>query len=142
MQESLFNGDATLVIGILLIIGFVKMLTTSFSISSGGRAGVFGPSMVIGGTIGTSVGMFFDKVIPGILNNPTSFTIVGMAGFFAAVANTPLSTIIMVSELTGNYELLLPSMWVCTIAYFISRKSSIYKSQVPNPNYSQAHFVR
>ncbi len=142
LQEIFTSGAANLGIGILLIIGFGKMLTTSFSISSGGSAGVFGPSMVIGGTIGTSTGLLLDRIIPGIINNPASFTIVGMAGFFAAVANTPLSTIIMVSELTGNYELLLPSMWVCTIAYFISRKSSIYKSQVPNPNYSQAHFGR
>ena len=41
--------------------------------------------------------------------------LVGMAGFFAGAANTPISTIIMVSELTGHYELLLPSLWVCVL---------------------------
>ena len=80
--------------------------------------------------------------MPTIVTNPVSFTIVGMAGFFAAAANTPLSTIIMVSEPTGNYQLLLPTMWVCTITYFISRKWTIYRSQVPNKNFSQAHFGR
>lgn len=142
LQEIFNNGISNMGIVLLLVVGFGKILTTSFSIGSGGSAGVFGPSMVIGGSIGTSVGVFLDRLIPGVINNPISFTIVGMAGFFAAAASTPLSTIIMVSELTGNYELLLPSMWVCTIAYFIGRKWTIYKSQVPNPNYSQAHFGR
>jgi CIC family chloride channel protein len=142
LQEIFENGLANLGIGLLLIVGFGKILTTSFTISSGGSAGVFGPSMVIGGSLGAAVGFSLDKLVPGIISNPTSFTIVGMAGFFAAAASTPLSTIIMVSELTGNYELLLPTMWVATIAYFIARKWTIYKSQVPNPTYSQAHFGR
>lgn len=142
LQEVFNNGIQNIGIVLILAIGFLKILTTSFSISSGGSAGVFGPSMVIGGTFGTGIGFFFHRAVPGIIANPVSFTIVGMAGFFAAAANTPLSTIIMVSELTGNYQLLLPSMWVCTIAYLISRKWTIYKSQVPNKNHSQAHFGR
>jgi chloride channel protein, CIC family len=142
LQEIFDNGIQNIGIVLLMTIGLLKILTTSFSIGSGGSAGVFGPSMVIGGTIGTSVGFMFQKIMPGIVLNPVSFTIVGMAGFFAAAANTPLSTIIMVSELTGNYQLLLPSMWVCTIAYFISRKWTIYRGQVANKNHSQAHFGR
>jgi CIC family chloride channel protein len=55
-----------------------------------------------------------------------------MAGFFAAAAKTPISTVIMVSELTGEYELLLPSMWVCAIAFLISRSWTIYSSQLPS----------
>ena len=142
LQEIFNNGVENIGILLLLTIGFLKILTTSFSIGSGGSAGVFGPSMVIGGAFGTSIGFFFQKIMPTIVTNPVSFTIVGMAGFFAAAANTPLSTIIMVSELTGNYQLLLPTMWVCTITYFISRKWTIYRSQVPNKNFSQAHFGR
>ncbi len=142
LQELFRNGISNLGITVLLIVGIGKIFTTSFSVSSGGSAGVFGPSMVIGGTIGAAVGFTLDALVPGIIGNPVSFTIVGMAGFFAAAASTPLSTIIMVSELTGNYELLLPTMWVATIAYLIARKWSIYKSQVPNPTYSQAHFGR
>ena len=140
LQEIFNNGVSNAGIFVLLIIGFGKIFTTSFSIGSGGSAGVFGPSMVIGGTIGAAFGFFVYNLIPGIVSNPISFAIVGMAGFFSAAANTPLSTIIMVSELTGNYELLLPSMWVCFISYFVAKKWSIYKSQVPNMNYSQAHF--
>ena len=142
LQEVFNNGVTNVGLVLLFSLSFLKILSTSFSISSGGSAGVFGPSMVIGGTFGTGIGFLFQKIIPGIVQNPVAFTIVGMAGFFAAAANTPLSTIIMVSELTGNYKLLLPTMWVCAISYFIARKWSIYRNQVPNMNYSQAHFGR
>ena len=140
LQEIFNNGIRHVGLFILILIGLGKILTTSFSIGSGGSAGVFGPSMVIGGAFGTVFGFFFQQIMPAAIDNPISFTIVGMAGFFAAAANTPLSTIIMVSELTGNYELLLPTMWVCTISYFVARRWSIYRAQVPNMNYSQAHF--
>jgi len=55
-----------------------------------------------------------------------------MAGFFAGVANTPISTIIMVSEMTGNYNLLAPSMWVCITSFLLLKRWSIYEKQVAN----------
>ncbi len=140
IQEILLHGTTNVTITVLLVIGLGKILTTSLSIGSGGSAGVFGPSMVIGGTLGTAMGFLMQQLMPDVVQHPAAFTIVGMAGFFAAAANTPISTIIMVSELTGNYELLLPSMWVCTLAYLVAKKWSIYQSQVPNHNFSQAHF--
>ncbi len=140
IQEVLTNGLTKVGIVMLLVIGGVKILTTSFSIGSGGSAGVFGPSMVIGGSLGTAMGYTFQLIAPDLIQHPAAFTIVGMAGFFAAAANTPLSTIIMVSELTGNYELLMPTMWVCSISYLVAKKWSIYQSQVENHNFSQAHF--
>lgn len=140
LQEIFQNGITHISLAILLLVAFGKILTTSFTIGSGGSAGVFGPSMVIGGTIGAATGYVMQLVFPGITIYPSTFAIVGMAGFFAAAANTPLSTIIMVSELTGNYELLLPSMWVCSISYMVARKWSIYESQVSSKVYSQAHY--
>ena len=141
LQEILHNDVTNLTLVVLVLVAFGKILTTSFTISSGGSAGVFGPSMVIGGTIGAATGYIMQYIFPGLTLYPSTFAIVGMAGFFAAAANTPISTIIMVSELTGNYELLLPSMWVCSIAYLVAKKKwSIYKSQVPSKIYSQAHF--
>lgn len=140
LQEIFNNGVEHIGVVLLLAVGVLKIITTSFTIGSGGSAGIFGPSMVIGGTFGASIGFICQSFMPGVVVNPIAFTIVGMAGFFAAAANTPLSTIIMVSELTGNYQLLLPTMWVSTIAYFIARKWTIYRSQVPNMNHSQAHF--
>lgn len=140
LQEIFRNGIANISLLILLLVAAGKILTTSFTIGSGGSAGVFGPSMVIGGTLGAATGYMLQFIFPGITIYPSTFAIVGMAGFFSAAANTPLSTIIMVSELTGNYELLLPSMWVCTVSYMVARRWSIYQSQVSGKLYSQAHF--
>jgi CIC family chloride channel protein len=114
---------------ILLTIALGKILTTSLTIGSGGSGGVFGPSMVIGGCGGGALGVLFNHLWPGLVPHPASFVIVGMAGFFAAAAKTPFSTIIIVSEMTGGYFLLLPSLWVCTIAFILSDEQSIYSSQ-------------
>jgi len=65
--------------------------------------------------------------------------IVGMAGFFAAAAKTPFSTLIIVSEMTGGYRLLLPSLWVCGLSYILSDEQSIYASQVEGRSRSPAH---
>jgi len=140
LQEIFQNGYLNTGMMILLLVGFGKIITTSFTIGSGGSAGVFGPSMVIGGTLGAFCSYVLQFVFPGLVLHPSTFAIVGMAGFFAAAANTPLSTIIMVSELTGNYQLLLPSMWVVAIAYLVARRWSIYASQVEGKINSPAHF--
>jgi CIC family chloride channel protein len=132
--------DENLGITILFVIALGKILTTSFSIGSGGSGGVFGPSMVIGGSLGGAVGKLFHLWIPGIVAQPGAFVIVGMAGFFAAASNAPISTVIMVSEMTGNYNLLVPAMWVCAIASTIGRRWSIYENQVDTRYDSPAHY--
>ncbi len=132
--------DENLGIGILLLIAAGKILTTSFSIGSGGSGGVFGPSMVIGGSLGGAVGKLFYMWIPGVVAQPGAFVIVGMAGFFAAASNAPISTVIMVSEMTGNYNLLVPTMWVCAIASTLGRRWSIYEKQVDTRYDSPAHY--
>jgi CIC family chloride channel protein len=124
---------------LLLAIALGKILTTSLTISSGGSGGVFGPSMVIGGCGGGALGIALHSVWPGLVPHPASFVIVGMAGFFAAAAKTPFSTLIIVSEMTGGYSLLLPSLWVCTLSFILSDEQSIYSSQVESRSRSPAH---
>lgn len=135
VQKGIFNE-----LGLLLLLGvaFGKILTTSFSISSGGSGGVFGPSVVIGGAFGGAVGKVFEALWPGLIS-PGAMVIVGMAGFFTAVSNTPISTIIFVSEMTNSYHLLLPSLLVCMLCYVFSQKFTIYKEQVQNRAASAAH---
>ncbi|MGE5184123.1 MAG: chloride channel protein [Acidobacteriota bacterium] len=126
----------------LAVLGFVaagKIMTTSLTIGSGGSGGVFGPSMVIGGCIGALVGTLFHQWFPTIVPNVGPFTIVGMAGFFAGVAKTPISTLLMVGELTGNYALLLPSMLVVCLAMIIAHRWTIYPEQVATRANSPAH---
>lgn len=136
--QAALNGEVA--IGLLLLVAVGKILTTSLSIGSGGSGGVFGPSMVIGGALGGVVGKLFNQWAPAIVTQPAAFVIVGMAGFFAAASNAPISTIIMVSELTGNYQLLVPAMWVCAIAYIIGRHWSIFEHQVRSRADSPAHY--
>jgi len=136
VQKAIFNE---LSISILFALAIGKVLTTSFSIGSGGSGGVFGPSVVIGGAMGGVVGKLFNMLIPGVVTSPGTFVIVGMAGFFTAVSNTPISTIIFVSEMTNSYHLLLPSLLVCSVSYLLSRKWTIYKKQVKNRAVSPAH---
>lgn len=131
--------DNELTIPFLLLLAFGKIITTSFSIGSGGSGGVFGPSIVIGGAIGGAVGKLFHQIMPGIVTEPGAFVVVGMAGFFTAVSNTPISTIIFVSEMTNSYHLLLPSLLVCSLSYLAAQKWTIYKKQVKGRIDSPAH---
>jgi len=131
--------DNELTIPFLFFLAFGKIITTSFSIGSGGSGGVFGPSIVIGGAIGGVVGKLFHLIMPGIVTAPGAFVVVGMAGFFTAVSNTPVSTIIFVSEMTNSYHLLLPSLLVCSLSYLAAQKWTIYQKQVKNRISSPAH---
>ncbi|CAN2040166.1 chloride channel protein, CIC family [Candidatus Magnetomoraceae bacterium gMMP-15] len=135
-QQAL-NSELTIPVLIFLAVG--KIFTTSFSIGSGGSGGVFGPSIVIGGAIGGAVGLIFNQIMPGVVTQPGAFVVVGMAGFFTAVSNTPISTIIFVSEMTNSYHLLLPSLLVCSVSYLASQKWTIFHKQVKGKVHSPAH---
>jgi len=143
LQKLLNPEGSVLLLSVLLIVGIGKILTTSLTIGSGGSAGVFGPSMVIGGTLGAVVAMLFEQFLPQASGwvgvRVDVFVILGMASFFAATANTPVSTLIMVSEMTGSYALLLPAMWVCALAYLLGRGWTIYSEQVRSRVESPAH---
>jgi len=144
IQQAVSDG-AGIGIGLLLAIALGKIFTTSLTIGSGGSGGVFGPSMVIGGCGGGALGLFLHRYWPALVPQPASFAIVGMAGFFAAAAKTPISTLIIVSEMTGGYQLLLPALWVCVLSFLLSDDSSIYSQQVETRSRSPAHqgtFVR
>lgn len=135
-QKALFNE---LTIPFLLCLAIGKIITTSFSIGSGGSGGVFGPSIVIGGAMGGVAGRLFHQFIPTVVTEPGAFVVVGMAGFFTAVSNAPISTIIFVSEMTGSYRLLLPSLMVCSFSYLAGQKWTIYDKQVKSKVDSPAH---
>lgn len=135
-QKALYNE---LTIKFLLLLAIGKIFTTSFSIGSGGSGGVFGPSIVIGGAMGGVVGKVFHQIMPSVVTEPGAFVVVGMAGFFTAVSNTPISTIIFVSEMTDSYQLLLPSLLVCSVSYLAAKKWTIYKRQVKSKIDSPAH---
>ncbi|MGM0418599.1 MAG: chloride channel protein [Thermodesulfobacteriota bacterium] len=136
IQEAIFLEKTILFLAILAV---GKIFTTAFTIGSGGSGGVFGPSVVIGGAVGGAVGLIFHNFFPGAVSDPGAFVVVGMAGFFTVVSNTPISTIIFVSEMTNSYHLLLPSLLVCALCYVFSGDTTIYKKQVKRRVDSPAH---
>lgn len=137
--QQAMTQDANATAALLLAVALGKILTTSLTIGSGGSGGVFGPSIVIGGCAGGALGIVLHNLWPSLVPHPASFVVVGMAGFFSAAAKTPFSTLVIVSELTGGYSLLLPSLWVCTLSYVLSDEPSIYSSQVEGRSRSPAH---
>jgi CIC family chloride channel protein len=138
LQQTL-QQDVEIGIAVLAAVVLVKILTTSLTISSGGSGGVFGPSMVIGGCAGAAVGQCFYRWWPTLVTHPQAYTIVGMAGFFAGAARAPISTIIMVSEITSNYHLLLPTLLVATLCYLLGSHDTLYRKQVRTRIESPAH---
>ncbi len=134
--QQAFQGQGTVLT--LLAVAAAKMLTTSLTVASGGSGGVFGPAVVIGGALGGAVGLVFHGWQPVLVPDPGAFAMVGMAGFFAAAAHVPISTVIMVSEMTGNYNLLVPSMFVCMMGVLLVRRHTIYEKQLPARSSSPA----
>ncbi|MHB1600663.1 MAG: chloride channel protein, partial [bacterium] len=126
----------------LILLGFFKIVATSFTISSGGSAGVYAPSLVIGGALGGALGGIFHILLPHLIyaSDIAPFVLIGMGGFFAGAAKTPISSLLMVSEMTGSYGLLPPLMLVSAITFIVSGKRSIYRSQKKNRMESPAHF--
>jgi CIC family chloride channel protein len=137
------EGEASFVphMGMWLLLGLavVKIVATGFTISSGGSGGVFGPSMLIGGMLGGACGQFVKYCFPDMHIDTAAFVLVGMGGFFAGVSKTPLTSIVMVSEMTGSYSLLVPLMLACGLNMAISRRWTIYEEQVATPIDSPAH---
>ena len=136
IQEAI-NGNLGLTLMIILI--FAKILATSFTVSSGGSGGVFAPSLVIGAMIGGSIGNISHSLFPGVITQPSACVLVGMASFFAGVANVPIVTLIMVCEMTNSYSLLVPLMLAEAISYVITSRWGIYENQVPTRADSPAH---
>ncbi|WCL50077.1 chloride channel protein [Leptospira sp. GIMC2001] len=125
--------------GFFLTIAFLKIITTSFTIGSGGSGGVFGPSLFIGGMLGGFVGCIARIISPESNFDIASFVLVGMGAFFAGVAKAPIAGMVMVCDMIGSYALLPPLMIVSVITGVLSNRFSIYKGQVANRFHSPSH---
>jgi CIC family chloride channel protein len=117
---------------LLLIAAFAEILSASLTLGSGNSGGIFGPSVVTGGMFGGAFGYAAHYFFPSLVEHPGNFAIVGMVAFFAAAAKAPISTIIMISEMTGGYGLLAPAMFAVVTAFILSGKKTIFPAQVRN----------
>jgi CIC family chloride channel protein len=134
------NGDLVqLSIFLMMALVLIKILATSFTISSGGSGGVFAPSLVIGAMVGGAFGEIMEILFPNIITQPGSYVLVGMGALLSGVAKVPIAAIVMVSEMAGNYNLLAPMMVASTLSYVLSGKWTIYEKQTENRASSPAH---
>ena len=139
LQIAMEGNFTLLPILLIPVIIAAKIVATSLSIGSGGSGGVFAPAMMIGGLLGIALWTGINGVLPGFSPAIAAFAIVGMMSFFGGVGKVPVAVILMVSEMTGGLTLLVPSMIATTIAYVITGRNTIYRSQVPSRAESPAH---
>jgi CIC family chloride channel protein len=113
----------------LAALGIAKLVATCLSVGSGNAIGTFAPAIFCGAAVGGALGFLADEWITGVSVQPGAFALVGMAAVFASAARAPLTAIIIVFEITNDYELVLPLMLATGVAMYLSDRAqpeSIY----------------
>lgn len=105
----------------LLAILLAKVLATASTVGSGGVGGVLTPSLFIGSAVGTLFGSALHWMVPHVIHQPVAFGVIGMGGFLAATTQAPLTSILMIFEMTVDYHVVLPLMLTCVTAYFTAK---------------------
>jgi CIC family chloride channel protein len=124
---------------LLCVVAAAKMAASALTIGSGGAAGDFAPSLVIGALVGSAFGQAAVAVTGDATLRPAAFALVGMGTFYGGVAHAPLSALVLVSELAGSYDLLVPMMLTVGIAYVALRRWSLYPAQPASRAESPVH---
>lgn len=119
INESL-QGEV--VLGFVILLLFLKLLATALTLGSGGSGGVFAPSLFMGAMLGAGFGIVVGQ-IPWFETAPAgAYALVGMAAVFAASAQAPMTAILILFELTGDYRIMLPLMLTVVISTLLARK--------------------
>ncbi len=116
--ESAVHGGYVLPLLALLMVG--KIAATSLTIAIGGSGGVFAPSLFMGGMLGMAFGEVAGQLAPGIAGAPGAYALVGMGAVFAAAARAPITSVLIMFELTGDYRIILPLMLAIVLAAGLS----------------------
>jgi CIC family chloride channel protein len=124
---------------LLLLLSLVKLFAASITIGSEGSAGDFAPSLAIGGLFGGAFGRALQIILADPRIDPGAFALVGMGVFYGGIAHVPLAALVLVCELAGNYDLLVPLMLAQGIAFVALRNRALYGSQVATQRDSPVH---
>lgn len=124
---------------LLLLLAIAKLFACALTIGSEGSAGDFAPSLAIGGLLGGAYGRALALLFPEMGVQSGAFALVGMGVFYGGIAHVPLSALILVCELAGNYDLLVPLMLALGISIVALRRISLYDSQVATQADSPVH---
>lgn len=104
-----------------LVIFFAKLLATSLTLGSGASGGIFSPTLFMGAMLGGFVGTYVHTWFPSHTANIGAYALVGMGAMVSGVIHAPITAIIIIFELTGDYHIILPVMTACIIATLISQ---------------------
>ena len=107
-------------VGLLLLICAAKAVAMSISLAAWHSGGIFGPILLMGAAFGAAFGHLSDAVFPGLAVTPGAFALVGMAAVFAAAERAPMSTIVLVFEMSGDYQLILPLLLAAVMATVVA----------------------
>ena len=121
----------SLILQTMVLLAVLKLVATALSYGSGNAGGIFGPSLFIGAMIGGAVGSVAHHFFPAYTAGPGAYALVGMGTAFAGIIRTPLTSVIMIFELTRDYAIIVPLMISNMIAFYISyrmQKEPIYEA--------------
>ena len=104
----------------VVLMGVLKIIATATCYSSGNAGGIFGPSLFIGAMVGGAVGSIAHHFFPAYTANPGAYALIGMGTAFAGIIRTPLTSVIMIFELTRDYSIIVPLMISNLISFVIS----------------------
>lgn len=117
--EQILLHPASLHLMVALL--FMKLLATSVTLGSGGSGGVFAPSLFMGAMLGGAWGIVVNNGFAGVAAPAGAYALVGMGGVFAGTSQAPITAIILLFEMTGDYKVVLPLMLVCVISSLAAR---------------------
>lgn len=127
--ERILNNPGQYGIIILSILCILKIVMTSVTIGAGGSGGVFAPSLFMGAALGGLFGICVQEIPYFDIASPGAYALVGMSAVVAGTTHAPIQAILILVEMTGNYEIILPIMISCVISNIVSKKiesGSIY----------------
>jgi CIC family chloride channel protein len=118
--ESVLAGE--LALGVVAALLVLKLLATSITLGSGGSGGVFAPALFMGAMLGAAFAMVVEQIIPGVAAPSGAYALVGMGAMFAACAHAPITAVLMLFELTGDYRIILPLMVTVVISTLVAQR--------------------
>jgi CIC family chloride channel protein len=127
VQDVLSGGLSSL--HLLLLIFVLKLAATGLTLGSGGSGGIFSPSLFLGATFGGAYGIFLVHLFPALPISPPAFAVVGMAGMVGGATGAAITAIVMIFEMTLDYNVVLPMTVTVAISYGVRKflcKDSIY----------------
>ncbi|NOX62704.1 MAG: CBS domain-containing protein [Chloroflexi bacterium] len=118
--EAALAGRTLLTAAIFLLL--LKLVATSLTLGSGGSGGVFAPGLFMGAMLGVAFQQSMAHFFPNAIGPTGAFALVGMAAVFSAAAHAPITAVLMLFELTGDYRIILPLMLTVVIATLLSQR--------------------